>query len=1211
MENRKSEWLAPRQTEHGEEWHAYTLQDLILSESTAVIAKVISPERLDERDEHDKTALYYALIHGRGETARWLLDQGANLIAATGANHDNAMRFLIQGGSAEALYACIDYGATIPSHIGRVPVVYHSVAQKCPQAFVQKLVELGKRLEPYEQESVLSCGIRVQADPELIEWLLTADLPKLRLLKKTDNTLAELIRSDYATATKIELVKATIEQRNTPLDEGSKPPLALAIEQKQAEVAKVLIEAGASYRSHINDLAHLLDAADLQALIKGVSDTAPVVLELMDFNALQKLIAERPDLTKTPLMLDIVSHGQLAPNEKSLLLEQAFAAGAQVNQAREGVTALNHLCSRLNQNDSPALIKQLLGYNAQVEVGDRSALLTALKSANLIAIEAILEHGANANFVTEEGWGFANALIHDVVKRFDELTALNILSLALKHGYDINTKTLFSDDETITHIDAISFFAIHKAPKLVKYLLDESIHINPDSHLVYYAIRGLSQLDVQLAAIATNPNYCYPEFSSSAGLKDDAYAIELAIFFKRHLLVDELLARYPSMKTQCKVRPLALDMIDQGFSDATIATVLARDPDINHRYPMGSGNKVNSFMTYAGLLGRRIAKQEYGHRSRYLQLLKTALDLGLDPNYGESFNDNEVGGLGIFAVCANPNKVDVELFDLLITYGANPLASTGSFNESAVHSITQRLPWMTDAGILSHLKYFQRKTGINLTERNARDTDLLMAACMSCRPMTAQWLIEQGADIHVQGAFSNSPLLHLAMNTYPHKDPADRAKTIEVLLNSGLSPETRDTNGATALMTGSYYGAYQAVTTLLKHGANVHTQTASNATAINFVIEGHQSYDHNLESQFEHVKSRIIQLLAEYGADLNNQPIDEPAALTLCIKNNRPQLFEVMLKLGADPNVPSFDGITPLFYAVLQGNPFFVQRLLADTNINLQAKAPNLDTALSFALQRTNKDQGLDIARRLLELGTPLSIDDKGQTLIHDACILGHESFLTLLLEWINQHPTQVPEGYAHRLSDSHYGAATYIVLTNQNISMAVRERMLSTLIQYGIDLDTPDQHGYTALMHCVGVENEALARTLWRLGADAHRVTKRGENLAHLVAQQFAESSELLNVWLTFLQDTKVDLNPYSALDCPLLIALKGMPFTDEFSNSPQPQYPDDEHLVRQWIKAGAAPELAMEQAQIQARLYLVKYLEQLDQANLSQHYHSGKLLH
>ncbi|TFW27115.1 ankyrin repeat domain-containing protein [Duganella callida] len=114
---------------------------------------------------------------------------------------------------------------------------------------------------------------------------------------------------------------------------------------------------------------------------------------------------------------------------------------------------------------------------------------------------------------------------------------------------------------------------------------------------------------------------------------------------------------------------------------------------------------------------------------------------------------------------------------------------------------------------------------------------------------------------------------------------------------------------------------------------------------------------------------------------------------------------KAMLAKGVSPNARDANGETGLIVA-MRYEALNVARLLMDQRaIDIEAKAPNGNTALMMAAFRKNKDAVLDMLKRGAQ------VNQKGWTALHYAAAAGSVEITTLLLDKYAYIDAESPSG--------------------------------------------------------------------------------------------------------------------------------------------------------------------------------------------------------
>ncbi|GAB4351242.1 MAG: ankyrin repeat domain-containing protein [Candidatus Abyssubacteria bacterium] len=163
-------------------------------------------------------------------------------------------------------------------------------------------------------------------------------------------------------------------------------------------------------------------------------------------------------------------------------------------------------------------------------------------------------------------------------------------------------------------------------------------------------------------------------------------------------------------------------------------------------------------------------------------------------------------------------------------------------------------------------------------------------------------------------------------------------QVVELFLAAGMSPDTRDKEGATALMCAAGKGDVDIARLLVEHGADVNVKTKRCGTALIWATGGLID-----EEEEDHVE--VIRFLVEHGADVNVQPRYRGGTL----------------------------GMTPLMDASHAGN-IDVVRFLLEHGANVNAEAHYRRTALMEAVQYAPAE----VVRLLLEHGADPNVEMTG-----------------------------------------------------------------------------------------------------------------------------------------------------------------------------------------------------------------------------------------
>ena len=178
-------------------------------------------------------------------------------------------------------------------------------------------------------------------------------------------------------------------------------------------------------------------------------------------------------------------------------------------------------------------------------------------------------------------------------------------------------------------------------------------------------------------------------------------------------------------------------------------------------------------------------------------------------------------------------------------------------------------------------------------------------------------LLNAGAEANVQNRYGLTPLIQSAIT--------GNGEIISMLLDAGADANARTLQGDTALMNAAKAGTVDGVRALIEAGADVEAKdTYGFQTPLMWAASANQA--------------EIVRILAENGADVNARsaelifsgiqqggvqgdfPNGGLTSLHHAARDNGVETVEVLLALGADPNILDPQGISPLRVAATNEN---------------------------------------------------------------------------------------------------------------------------------------------------------------------------------------------------------------------------------------------------------------------------------------------------
>jgi ankyrin repeat protein len=407
-----------------------------------------------------------------------------------------------------------------------------------------------------------------------------------------------------------------------------------------------------------------------------------------------------------------------------------------------------------------------------------------------------------------------------------------------------------------------------------------------------------------------------------------------------------------------------------------------------------------------------------------------------------------------------------------------------------------------------------RKADIN--RRNADGSTPLQWAVYKGDVAAARRLVRAGANVSLANNYGATPMSLAA--------EVGNAEMLKVLLEAGANADSPNPEGQTALLAVARTGNVAAAQLLLDHGATVDARERwGGQTALMWA------------SARRH--PQMMQLLIAKGADVNARSIERDyqrhvtaegrpksldagglTPLLYAARENCVACVDVLLKSGADIDLPDPEGVSPLLVAILNANwDLAKQLILAGADVNqwdIYGESP-LFTAVDLrnridggraSIDPMNTTKGLAIVTLLLERGANPNMQllfkppnvrgllyTRGATPLIRAATNGDLEAVKLLLDrgadatvYMADRQTPIHAVLTGRATEPQAlevirvlrKAGTdvnVIALINHGeeirggtaLHLAVRKRykdVIKELASYGIDMNARDQDGLTAL---------------------------------------------------------------------------------------------------------------------------------------------------
>jgi ankyrin repeat protein len=257
-------------------------------------------------------------------------------------------------------------------------------------------------------------------------------------------------------------------------------------------------------------------------------------------------------------------------------------------------------------------------------------------------------------------------------------------------------------------------------------------------------------------------------------------------------------------------------------------------------------------------------------------------------------------------------------------------------------------------------------------------SDFPLVAALSRQHMRlSEFLLRRGEGVDMQGRDGNTPL-HSAVNL---ADDVVSMDAVRFLLEHGADVNSRKDDLCTPLHQVASYGEIELADMLLDFRADIESRNDEGKTPLHLSCE---RYPRNTGSP-------MARFLLERGANVDARDEDYTTPLLLAMdRNNKSyEVAQILLEHGAEPNVKTNGGKTPLHllseggYLSMEDYALdfaWLSRVLLEHGANVNAQDNNHATPLHLAIERVS----FAVARILLERGAEPNVENnKGKTPLH------------------------------------------------------------------------------------------------------------------------------------------------------------------------------------------------------------------------------------
>lgn len=403
------------------------------------------------------------------------------------------------------------------------------------------------------------------------------------------------------------------------------------------------------------------------------------------------------------------------------------------------------------------------------------------------------------------------------------------------------------------------------------------------------------------------------------------------------------------------------------------------------------------------------------------KLLNTIIDsMKEDQLLGDSLEDNSNKDL--------LNNISLKIDDL-----AEKIKASQILNSEELKIIDDSLTLYKDLAFKSALSDIRSQ---KLKEKNDRldkirgsiHEELLSASKEGNKDKIID-LLDKGADINVQDEYGYTPLMRLVRDY----EGDDKVELFSIFIDKGVDLSITENMCNTALQLAKKNNSEEVY---LQMKEIVNLKNSSQIEANKKLL-----YAADRDDSIEPVKSAL-----EQGANINAKDYRGLTALMLASYNREIKTIQFLLEQGADLDATDNNGKTALMLAAWKGN-FIAIKLLVEQGANIDAQDNNGNTALMNASWCGH----FDTVRYLLEKGANVeAINKKGKT----ALALAYNKNRSEIINIINEFQMKDIDNKKIEVNKTFLNAAK-----NGDLEL------VKSCLSQGANIETQDEHGYTALM--------------------------------------------------------------------------------------------------------------------------------------------------